>query len=145
MRLKQVKLKAMENQDIRWKQRFEHYRNALKLLNIAVAMDFEKMDDLQKEGFVQRFEFTHELSWKLMKDYLNYQGNFEINGSRDAIREAFKVGLIQNGEVWMEMIKSRNLSSHTYEEATLRQILKNVSQKYVLEFNLFFTKMTGLL
>ncbi|WP_310557978.1 nucleotidyltransferase substrate binding protein [Flavobacterium sp.] len=135
----------MENQDIRWKQRFEHYSNALKLLNIAVAMDFEKMDDLQKEGFVQRFEFTHELSWKLMKDYLNYQGNFEINGSRDAIREAFKVGLIQDGEVWMEMIKSRNLSSHTYEEATLRQILENVSQKYIQEFNLFFTKMTGLL
>ncbi len=135
----------MENQDIRWKQRFEHYSNALKLLNIAVAMDFEKMDDLQKEGFVQRFEFTHELSWKLMKDYLNYQGNFEINGSRDAIREAFKVGLIQDGEVWMEMIKSRNLSSHTYEEATLRQILKNVSEKYIQEFNLFFTKMTSLL
>lgn len=135
----------MENQDIRWKQRFEHYSNALKLLNIAVAMDFEKMDDLQKEGFVQRFEFTHELSWKLMKDYLNYQGNFDINGSRDAIREAFKVGLIQDGEVWMEMIKSRNLSSHTYEEATLRQILKNVSEKYIQEFNLFFTKMTSLL
>lgn len=135
----------MENQDSRWKLRFEHYSKALKLLNNAVAMDFEKMDDLQKEGFVQRFEFTHELSWKLMKDYLNYQGNFEINGSRDAIREAFKVGLIQDGEVWMEMIKSRNLSSHTYEEATLRQILENVSQKYILEFNLFFTKMTGLL
>lgn len=135
----------MENQDIRWKQRFDHYSNALKLLNIAVAMDFEKMDDLQKEGFVQRFEFTHELSWKLMKDYLNYQGNFEINGSRDAIREAFKVGLIQDGEVWMEMIRSRNLSSHTYEQATMKQILENVSEKYIQEFNLFFTKMTSLL
>ncbi|QBN18231.1 nucleotidyltransferase substrate binding protein [Flavobacterium nackdongense] len=134
----------MENQDIRWKQRFEHYSNALKLLNIAVSIGYEKMDDLQKEGFVQRFEFTHELSWKLMKDYLNYQGNFEINGSRDAIREAFKVGLIQDGEVWMEMIKSRNLSSHTYDEATLRQILESVSQKYIKEFNLFFTKMTSL-
>jgi len=135
----------MENQDIRWKQRFEHYSNALKLLNIAVSIGYEKMDDLQKEGFVQRFEFTHELSWKLMKDYLNYQGNFEINGSRDTIREAFKVGLIQDGEVWMEMIKSRNLSSHTYDEATLRQILESVSQKYIQEFNLFFTKMTSLL
>lgn len=135
----------MENQDIRWKQRFEHFSNALKLLNIAVAMDFEKMDDLQKEGFVQRFEFTHELAWKLMKDYLNYQGNFEINGSRDATREAFKVGLIQDGNVWMDMIKSRNLSSHTYDEATLREILENVSKKYIEEFNLFFTKMTTLI
>src|ERR1700730_3947126 len=105
----------MENKkDIRWEQRFSNYRRALPKLTSAIELDLSRLSELEQEGLVQRFEYTHELAWNVMKDYFTYQGNNQITGSRDATREAFQNGLIDNGEVWMEMIGSRKKTIHMY-------------------------------
>lgn len=102
------------------------------------------LSELEKEGFIQRFEYTHELAWNVMKDYVEYQGATDIGGSRDATREAFKIGLIVNGAVWMDMIKSRNLTTHTYNEDTAEDIFLKIVREYFSEFEAFGTKMEEL-
>ena len=111
----------MENQDIRWKQRFANYQKALVQLGHAVLDYGINPADIIKEATVQRFEFTHELAWKLMKDFLNYEGITNIVGSRGATREAYSKGIIENGELWMQMIESRNATVHTYQESILEK------------------------
>ncbi len=121
--------------DIRWKQRFNNYKKALSQLTDAIElMSIRTLSNLEKQGVVQAIEFTHELSWKMMKDFLEHRGNTEIYGSKDAVRMAFKYGLIVDGEVWMQMIKSRNLTSHTYDEKTVDDILNLISEKYLTAF-----------
>jgi nucleotidyltransferase substrate binding protein (TIGR01987 family) len=101
--------------DVRWKQRFLNFGKALQTLKEAAELAEERpLSSLEKQGLIQGFEFTHELSWNVLKDYLVEQGVSGIIGSKNASREAYKNELISNGEVWMEMIQSRNLSSHTY-------------------------------
>ena len=99
------------------------------------------MSDLERQGLIQTFEFTHELAWNLMKDWFDYQGNFQISGSRDATREAFRMGLIQDGEAWMEMLKSRNQSSHTYNLETAAEIARAIDARYWAAFRLFLDSM----
>jgi nucleotidyltransferase substrate binding protein (TIGR01987 family) len=84
------------------------------------------LSDLEKQGVIQAFEFTHELAWNVMKDYFSWQGNPNITGSRDAIREAFNKGLITEGDGWMEMIKSRNQTSHTYNKLVANEIVEKI-------------------
>ena len=86
--------------------------------------------EILKEGLIQRFEYTHQLAWNVMKDYAEYQGNNEISGSRDATREAFKMGLISDAEGWMDMIKSRNETSHVYNEETVNSIIGKIINHY---------------
>jgi len=132
-------------QDIRWQQRFENFLKAFSLLEKAVLQHKETgLSDLEKQGLIQRFEFTHELAWNVLKDYFDYQGNTSITGSRDATREAFNKAIIMDGEGWMEMIKSRNKSSHTYNEDTANEILKNVVEWYYDLFLAFKDKMNTL-
>jgi len=138
----------MANNDIRWEQRFSNYNRAFQKLEEAVSSidpDDDSLQDalseLEKEGLIQRFEYTHKLAWKVMKDYIEYQGATDIGGSRDATREAFKMGLIQNGEAWMDMIKSRNLTTHTYNEATADDIFARIVTEYFDEFKIFQQKM----
>ena len=101
--------------DIRWKQRFDNFNRALHQLTLAVALSRQRpLSDLEKQGVIQAFEFVHELAWNVLKDFLEYEGIQGIVGSRSAVREAFKRGLIEDGETWMDMIEKRNLSSHTY-------------------------------
>ncbi len=117
--------------DIRWQQRFANYKQALASLDAAVALSRQRpLTDLEQQGLIQAFEFTHELAWHCLKDYLQYQGEQNLMGSRDATRKAFSVGLISNGEQWMEMIASRNRTSHTYNKETARQIVEAVIQRY---------------
>ncbi|WP_439239887.1 nucleotidyltransferase substrate binding protein [Lonepinella sp. BR2474] len=133
----------MDQQIIRLKQRFEHYQKALARLSEAIEKcddAIEKIDGLieniVQESIIQRFEFTHELAWKLMKDILQYEGDFE-GGSRTATREAFNLGYISQGEVWMEMIKTRNLTVHTYNEDILEDEFNKIISQYfplLLEF-----------
>ncbi len=119
------------NQDIRWIQRFSNYKKALVQLEAAVKISIERqLSDLEKQGMIQCFEYTHELAWNTLKNYLEYQGNNSIKGSRDATREAFKVELISDGEAWMDMIKSRNQSSHTYNEETAHDIVTAIINTY---------------
>ncbi|MCU0401987.1 MAG: nucleotidyltransferase substrate binding protein [Algoriphagus sp.] len=103
------------NTKIRWQQRLSNYSKALRQLELAVELSKERpLSNLEEQGLIQAFEFTHELAWNVLKDYFAFQGNPDITGSRDASSEAFRRGLIEDGEGWMEMIKSRNQSSHTY-------------------------------
>lgn len=135
----------MSTQDIRWQQRFQNFLKAFSLLEEAV-MKYQKegISELEEQGLIQRFEFTHELAWNVLKDYFEYQGNADITGSRDATREAFNKGLIDDGDGWMEMIKSRNKSSHTYNEETAKEIVKNVVEWYYGLFLKLKDRMTEL-
>ncbi|MFV8333136.1 nucleotidyltransferase substrate binding protein [Flavobacterium sp.] len=126
-------------EDIRWKQRFENYLIALGQLQKFIAKG--NLNELEEQGLIQAFEFTHELAWNVMKDYFEYQGNTTITGSRDATREAFQKGLIQDGAQWMEMIKSRNQSTHTYNESTANEIRDRILNYYYDLFVSFKDKM----
>jgi nucleotidyltransferase substrate binding protein (TIGR01987 family) len=133
----------MSNLDIRWIQRLNNYQAALKRLVNAVQLSQTRpLTDLEEQGLIQAFEFTHELAWKVMKDFLSDQdGGLSIAGSKDAVRLAFSRGLITNGEIWMEMIESRNLSSHTYDEAIAHKISQRVSVEYAALFEAFSIEM----
>ncbi len=135
----------MSNEDIRWHQRLSNYNKALAQLNKAIKIaDERELSELEQQGLIQSFEFTHELAWNVMKDYFFYQGNPEIRGSRDATREAFKFDIISNGEIWMDMIISRNKTTHTYDEETASEIVSNILNDYVDLFNNFSYKMIEL-
>lgn len=136
----------MSTQDMRWQQRFQNFLKAFVLLESAVKkFNNEGLSELEEQGLIQRFEFTHELAWNVLKDYFEYQGNTEITGSRDAAREAFNKGLIQDGDGWMEMIKSRNKSSHTYNEETAKELVEQIVQSYYTLFSVFKDKMISLM
>lgn len=136
----------MKQEDIRWKQRFANYEKALHQLQEAVLLSEERpLSKLEKQGLIQAFEYTQELAWKLMKDFLNWQGIVDINGSRDAIREAFNKGLISNGEVWMSTITSRNISSHAYDETFSEELVHDIPFKYLHIFEAFHARMKALL
>lgn len=83
---------------------------------------------------IQGFEYTHELAWQTLKDFLEARGVRDLYGSRDSTRAAFKASLIDNGQTWMEMIQSRNLTTHTYNEATAAQIVAAILDRYFTEF-----------
>lgn len=136
----------MSKHEIRWQQRFGNFLKAFNLLEEAVELyRTEGLSELEEQGLIQRFEFTHELAWNVLKDYFEYQGNTSITGSRDAIREAFNKGLIQDGDGWMDMIKGRNKSTHTYNESTAKELLESISNTYYGLFQSFKDKMTSLM
>jgi len=129
--------------DIRWKQRFSNFKKALIQLEEAVMLSEQRdLTKLEKQGVIQAFEFTHELAWNVLKDFLDDQGNQNIKGSKDATREAFKVSLITDGEQWMAMIQSRNLSSHTYDEKTAESLVVAIIHDYFPLFQLFKSEMS---
>ncbi len=132
----------MNEEDTRWKQRFINFSKAFALLEEAVQIHNERgLNKLEEQGLIQRFEFTHELAWNVVKDYFEYQGNTEIMGSRDATREAFNKNLIEGGSEWMEMIKSRNQSSHTYNEEVAEELKQKIIESYYQLFVVFKNKM----
>lgn len=136
-------------EDIRWIQRFDNFKSAFNKLSEAIKMinsrliskDNDILNDLIKEGLIQKFEYTHELAWNVMKDFLNSKGISTIIGSKDATREAFLVKIIEDGHTWMDMIKSRNLTSHTYNEDTANEIYNKILNEYFPIFELFYHKM----
>jgi nucleotidyltransferase substrate binding protein (TIGR01987 family) len=132
-------------QDIRWLQRFDNYKKALDRLIDAYELSTKReLSELEEQGVIQVFEFTHELAWNCMKDYIHYQGNSDIKGSRDATREAFKIALIKDGESWMHMIQSRNLSSHTYDLKTAKALVQTIFSTYLPLFKTFKQQMQTL-
>ncbi|PWJ59421.1 nucleotidyltransferase substrate binding protein (TIGR01987 family) [Dyadobacter jejuensis] len=136
----------MEEQDIRWQQRFSNYKKALAKLGEAVKLDAERsLSELERQGIIQAFEYTHELAWKVMQDFFVYQGNTELRGSRDATRQAFSADLIFDGDNWMEMIKNRNLTIHTYNEAISEEIYKNIVTLFYPLFVTFKETMDGII
>ena len=138
-------------EDIRWEQRFSNFNKALLKLeesvnyinhNVLVEENLGYIvDELIKEGLIQRFEYTHELAWNVMKDYALFQGNSTIGGSRDATREAYKLQIIENADLWMDMIQSRNKTSHTYNEEIANEIYGKIIHEYFQLFLDFQKKM----
>ncbi len=132
----------MSDQDIRWVQRFNHLRKALSQLREAVQLSQNRpLSKLEEQGLIQAFEFTHELAWNTLKDFLESRGVYNLYGSKDTTREAFKAGIIERGEIWMGMISSRNLTSHTYDEATAAQIAADIRHAYFPEFEALFARL----
>ncbi len=132
----------MSAQDIRWMQRFNHFSKALSQLRKFIAKG--ELNELEQQGLIQAFEYTYELAWNTIKDYFEYQGETEIRGSRDALRLAFKRGLVEEGETWMEMIKSRTLTAHTYNEDVAKKIAADIVNLYFPEFEKLHAKMEAL-
>ena len=123
----------MADADVRWLQRLENYERALATLERALSLAATRpLSELEQQGLIQAFEFTHELSWLLLKDFLVDQGVSGISGSRDAVREAVVRELLPAGteSTWMAMIRSRNLTSHIYNPAVAREIADLIVDRY---------------
>ncbi|HJV66178.1 MAG TPA: nucleotidyltransferase substrate binding protein [Geomonas sp.] len=125
----------MITEDIRWVQRFDNFVRALKQLDDAMKLIQQRdLSVLEQQGVIQAFEYNYELAWNVLKDFYENQGEQGIQGSRDAIRVAFRRGLISNGEVWLQMIKSRALTLHAYNEEVADEILEDITGLYYPEF-----------
>ncbi|MGO9567075.1 MAG: nucleotidyltransferase substrate binding protein [Desulfomonilaceae bacterium] len=120
------------NSDIRWKQRFNNFDRAFVLLREALEHGLAALSQLEKEGTIQRFEIAFELAWKTMKDYLEEDG-LVVNPAtpRNIIKEAFTAKLLDDGQVWIDMMLHRNLLSHTYDIKVFEEVLQAVAQRYL--------------
>jgi nucleotidyltransferase substrate binding protein (TIGR01987 family) len=124
----------MEPKDIRWKQRFSNYRMAL--VNLKDGIEISKPSDLEKSGIIQIFEYSFELAWKTLKDYLQ-EADVEVNFPREVLKTAFSYDMIEDGDIWIDMLEKRNLMSHTYDR-------KNAELAYLLIKNTYFDKLKNL-
>lgn len=122
----------MSEKDIRWIQRYCNYAKAFGQLSRFIEK--KELNELEKQGLIQAFECTYELAWNTIKDYFEEQGESGIHGSLDAFRLAFRRGLIENGQAWMDMIKSRTLTTHTYNQEVADAIADAVFNTYYPEF-----------
>ncbi|MCB1114168.1 MAG: nucleotidyltransferase substrate binding protein [Chlamydiia bacterium] len=127
--------------DVRWKQRFQNFERAFLFLKEAVEQ--EKYDKLQAAGLVQSFEFTFELAWKTLKDYLAMQGEI-IPFPREVLKKAFSAQLIQNGHVWIEMLDKRNQLSHTYNDAQATKAVDLIRKTYFPEIEQVYETLKDL-
>jgi nucleotidyltransferase substrate binding protein (TIGR01987 family) len=135
----------MNDPDVRWKQRLANYLRAFKQLSATVDLaEARELSELERQGLIHAFEFTHELAWNVIKDFFVYQGNTSIMGSQDAVREAFNKGLVEDGEGWMEMIQSRNQTAHTYNERVASEIATLITSRYRGLFQQLLDRMEGL-
>ena len=135
----------MKNKTGRWLQRAGNFSKALAQLQEAVELAaVRSLSNLETQGLIQGFEYTHELAWNTLRDFLREQGVEDLYGSRDTTRAAFKAGLLKSGESWMAMIRSRNLTSHTYNEDTAQQIVSAIIDTYFAEFQALQAKLAQL-
>ena len=129
-------------EDLRWHQRLASYQRAQAQLQAAVDLRQSRpLSELEQQGLIQAFEYTHELAWKVMKDYLRSLGMDALLASRDSTRAAFAAELISDGEAWMDMILSRNLSSHTYNLDIAMNLVSKIAATYASLLGAFEQKM----
>ena len=128
--------------DIRWIQRLDNWNRALAQL--TKFMQRTELNELEEQGLIQSFEYNHELAWKTQKDFLEASGYSDLFGSKNVSRKAFEVGLVDNGEVWMAMVKSRNDSSHTYNKAVTDKIINAIADDYYQAFSILNKKLNEL-
>ncbi|MFA5257097.1 MAG: nucleotidyltransferase substrate binding protein [Opitutales bacterium] len=124
--------------DVRWKQRFQNFDRAFELLRSALeARSLDEYSDLEQEGLIQRFEYSYELAWKLMKDWLEHNGVVipAPVGARSVIKEAYAAELVSDGQVWIDMMLHRNALSHTYDFSTFEMNLTEVKGRYLSELS----------
>jgi len=129
-------------EDVRWTQRFNNFSKAVAQLTKFIEKG--ELNELEKQGLIQAFGYTYESAWNTLKDYFEAKGETGIHGSRDVFRLAFRRGVIENGEAWMDMIKSRNLTSHTYDEEVASKIVSAILGSYFAEFEALKTTLAGL-
>ena len=129
-------------EDIRWIQRFQNYEKAYLLLGRFIEKG--DLSEFEKQGLIKSFEYTYELAWNVMKDYLIYQGISGIMGSRDAIKQAFNKGLIKDGQLWINMIQDRIKTVHTYDEEAAEQVEHQIISVYFDLFSDFYQTMKNL-
>lgn len=128
----------MNNKDVRWRQRFENFERSYQLLK---RYSNEKIEtELERAGIIQFFEVTFELGWKVLKDYLESQG-FIVKSPREAIKQAYQIELINDGHIWLEALGKRNLTTHTYNEELLKELVKEITDVYLNEFTILYEKL----
>lgn len=128
-----------ENKDIRWKQRFANYTKAFHQLEKYTAR--EKLNELEAQGLIKSFEYTYELAWKTLQDLLKEKGYKNIAGPKPVIEQSFQDGYITDGESWMRMLNSRNLTSHTYDHETANEIIEKIKTEYLDLFRDLYKKL----
>ncbi|MCK5564298.1 MAG: nucleotidyltransferase substrate binding protein [Planctomycetes bacterium] len=122
----------MNMKQLRWQQRYENFQKAFNLLSGAMENDLSQLSDLEKEGISQRFEFTFELAWKTMKDYMEHNGIvLDMISPKTVIKQAFASGVVEDGQVWIDMLESRNLITHTYDKSNLLETLEKINKTYL--------------
>ena len=121
----------MENlKEIRWKQRFENFDKSYKLLKKYSNEPIKT--ELERAGIIQFFEMTFELAWKVLKDYLESEG-YIVKSPRETVKQAFQIGLIENGHIWIDALANRNLTTHTYDEELAQKMIKEILDDYLPE------------
>ena len=121
----------MENKTPKWHERLVVYQNAIDRLTEVVALNKQRsLNQFERDSLIKRFEFSYEMAWKLMMSYEKENGISEILGSRDVIRQAFKLSLINNGEAWLEMVDTRNRTSHLYDEEMATDVMDEIIYTY---------------
>jgi len=125
-------MEPISDQDIRWQQRFTNFKRALRQLE--TFFEPPELNEREQQGLIKAFEYTFELAWNCLRDLLRSQGNASLLGSRDTLREAFRLGLVRDGQSWMLMIQDRNLTSHTYNQPTADQISSHIADTYLVCF-----------
>jgi len=130
------------DKDIRWQQRFQNFKKAFQQLESSVKV--KDPDLLQQQGIIQCFEYTFELSWKTLQDFLFEKVGYEgLRGPKPVLEQAFQDDILKNGEIWFDMLKSRNLTTHLYDEKEVQGVLKKIRNDYYplfVELKLFFEK-----
>ncbi len=136
----------MSDDTPRWFYRFENYKRAFSLLREAIGyMDGRELSQLEKEGVIQRFEYTMELAWKVMRDYLESENVvFEQITPKTVIREAFESRFVSDGQLWMDMLDARNLMSHSYDQEDFEKVIGNLRHAYLEAFDELHTKLLSL-
>ncbi|MBS7528122.1 nucleotidyltransferase substrate binding protein [Fusibacter paucivorans] len=124
--------------EIRWKQRFNNFEKAYNLLSQYIDKPIET--ELERAGIIQLFEIAFELSWKVMKDYLEAQA-FSVKSPRETIKQAFQIGLIEDGHVWIDALTDRNLTVHTYDEAFAKKMTADITNIYFPELKKLYVKL----
>ena len=128
------------SEDIRWKQRFSNYKKAATQLTEFI--EIEELNKFEVQGLIQCFEYTFELAWKTMKDYLEEEG-FEVKSPRSTIQTAFQIQLITDGHVWIDALEKRNLMAHTYNEDVAKEAEQLIKQKYYPAIKELLNKLEG--
>lgn len=126
----------MSNEDIRWQQRFHNFEKAFQ--QFAKAVQVEEPSDLERAGIIQFYEFTFELAWKTLKDYLKEAG-YLIKSPRETIKQAFQNGYLQDGHLWLSMLEKRNDLAHAYKEEIAAEALKHIKNEYFTAIQQVYT------
>ncbi len=131
----------MNAAEIRWHYRFRNFSRAYLLLSEAMEREVAELNELEREGAIQRFEYTFQLAWLTLKDRLEYGGIVLTEVTpRNVIQQAFAAKLIHDAEVWIDMLVDRNLMSHTYDFARFRATLESVRRRYLPVLSDFYQR-----